>query len=716
MKLETPLDIKTILKSPNLAELISANDLATIGNDCLQGFRVDADSRAEWERKTKLSMDLALQVSEQKTFPWSGASNVKFPLVTIAAMQFHARAYPTLIPNSDIVKCKVLGEDKNGLNAARAKRIANHMSFQILEEDEDWEEEMDKSLLHQAIVGCSFKKTYYSPSEGHNESQFVLAKDLYVDYYTTSFEYAQRVTQVLYFTENDLYERYYSGIFLDWNRESKPQQDNTSLLVEARDKSQGLTPPIDSVNTPYEILEQHCYLDLDGDGYKEPYIVYLRKDTGLVLRIVARFRKSAIEYSPRDNTRILRIKPDYYFTKYGFIPSPDGGFYDLGFGSLLGPLNESINTAINQLIDAGTLSNTAGGFLGRGVKFKSGDNQFKPFEWKRVDSTGDDLRKGVFALPVREPSQVLFNLLGLLIEYGNRIGMATDPQVGVSPGQNTPAETSRNTLMEGQRIFNAVFKRTYRSLKEEFRKLYNLNAIYLPDIVSYYSISSGESKKALAADYAESPKTIIPAADPNMISDTMKQQQAIMLKTAASQTPGYDTYQVEKRFLEALQVSDIDTVFPDPKGENAIKQAPHPKIVVETMKVQIRQLELQLKTKLEQARLYQEFELSKTKMQELEARAIKQKAEARGIDATTQIEAIRASILATKTQQEGLLKAIEVLQGLDKGFNEGSEQARTVIQSELDAGGMGGMEEPSSNQPVPEIPEGGEGNPTGGMV
>lgn len=715
MNLETTLPLKTLLESANIAEYLTNSDLAKIGSECSDGFENDKNSRAEWERKTKLSMELALQVSEQKTFPWSGASNVKFPLVTIAAMQFHARAYPTLIPNNGIVKCRVIGDDPNGVEAARANRISSHMSFQILEEDEDWEEEMDKSLLHQAIVGCSFKKTYYSPQEGHNESQFVLAKDLYVSYYTTSLEYAQRVTQVLYFNENDLYERFYSGLFLDWNRSSKPQSDGEDVLEESRDNSQGLTRPPYDTTTPYEILEQHCFIDLDGDGYREPYIVYLRKDTGLVLRIVARFFEESITYSPKDKKRILRIEPEQYYTKYGFIPSPDGGFYDLGFGSLLGPLNESINTAINQLIDAGTLSNTAGGFLGRGVKFKSGDNQFKPFEWKRVDSTGDDLRKGVFALPVREPSDVLFKLLGLLIDYGNRIGMATDPQVGVNPGQNTPAETSRNSLQEGQRIFNAVFKRTYRSLKEEFRKLYRLNSLYLPDEVSYYAISTGGNQKALAADYAQSPKTIVPAADPNMISDSMKQQQAMMLKAAAAQTPGYDMYQVERKFLESIQIQDIEKVFPDPKGENAIPQQPHPKIVVESMKIQVRQLELQLKTKIEQARLFQEFELTKAKMEELESRAQKQLSESKGIDATTEIESIKAAILAVKTQQEGLLKAIEVLAGLDKGFNEGRQQASTVLQSELDQGGMGGMAQPSSNDAVPPLSSGGEAGATGAM-
>jgi len=632
----------------------------------------------------KLALDLALQVTEQKSFPWSGASSVKFPLVTIAAMQYHARAYPALIPAPDIVKCRIIGDDPDGLKAMRAQRVSEHMSFQILEEDETWEEWMDKALLHQAIVGTAFKKTYFDPSLQHNVSELVLTKDLYVPYFTSSFAKASRVTQVLYMSENDLYERFHKGIFLDWNKNIAPSEIDTSILEEAKAKSQGLVRPPFDPSQPYRILEQHRYLDLDGDGYKEPYIVYLREDTKVVLRIVARFNSTAIK---KLNDRIIHITPDYYFTKYSFIPSPDGGFYDLGFGALLSPLNESINTLINQLVDAGTLSNTAGGFLGRGVKFKSGETSFRPFEWKRVDSTGDDLRKGVFPLPVREPSQVLFSLLGMLIDYGERIGMAVDPLFGKNPGQNTPAETSRTMVQEGQRVFTAIFKRTYRSLKEEFRKWYDLNAIFLDDQQEYYSLSTGAAKKVLKQDYISSPKDIIPAADPNMVSDETRIMQAGMLKQAAMNTPGYNKYEVEKKYLAALRISDIEKIFPDPKGPNAIPPQPHPKIIIESMKTQVKQLDIQLKSKLAQAKLLNEVELTRAKINELTAKAEKERAEAKGVETGPQIAAIEAAIGAAKSHQDGLLKALEILSSLEKDTQQIGQQ-----QSGGNTGGMGPME------------------------
>lgn len=699
MKLEARLELKDIVKMVNIAEHLSEEDLAKIGHDVHDGFEADKSSRSQWEEKTKYSLDLALQVMEEKTFPWQGASNVKFPLVTIAAMQYHARAYPSLIGSTDIVKCRVVGDDPSNSKAERAERVAGHMSFQILEEDETWEEEMDKALLHQAIVGCSFKKTYFDSGCGHNVSEHILAKDLYVSYYTRHIHKAPRITQMLYLFENDMYERYNGGIYLDWNKDHQPEDKGTDTLSTARDKAQGLSIPPHDDTMPYSVLEQHTFYDLDGDGYKEPYIVTVREDTKTVLRIAARFKTPSIKYSKKFKGSIELIEPDHYFTKYTFIPSPDGGFYDLGFGVLLGPLNGSINTSINQLIDAGTLSVTAGGFLGRGVKFRSGDNSFKPFEWKRVEGSGDDLKKGIFPLPVREPSNVLFQLLSLLIDYGERIGMAVDPLVGKNPGQNTPAETSRSMVQEGQRVFNAVFKRTYRGMKEEFRKWYNLNSIFLEDQVSYFSISAGQNKVVLRQDYSEEPKDIIPAADPNMVSDEHKLMQAQMLREAASgpaATPGYNKYEVEKKYLQALRVSDIEKVFPDPKGKNAVPPVPNPKVVVESMKLQIKELDIKLKYKLAQAKLLQEADVNRAKIAELEAKATKELAEAKGVDVGNQLEAIKQSIEIAKHQQDGIMKAMDILTSLEKEtMNNGNTE-----------GGMGGMAQPPGDGGSSQVSQG----------
>ena len=657
MNLDTQLNLDKIVSEPNIATLLSKKDLVAVGHSVVKDFEADLMSRTDWEKRTEESMKLALQVVEAKSFPWPNASNIKFPLITIAALQFHARAYPALISGDRVVKCRIMGEDQTGEKTARSLRIENHMSFQVLEEDEDWEAETDKVLITQPIIGCAFKKSFFDPIKGHNVSENVLAKDLVVNYWTKSLDTAPRVTQILYFSSNDVYERVARGLWCELNNEltSTPLGDN---LKSAQDKAQGMSmPESKDESTPYEILEQHCLIDFDHDGYKEPYIVYVRRDTKQVLRIVARFFSNSISYKGK---KVLSITPERYFTKYPFIPSPDGGFYDLGFGVLLGPLNESINTIVNQLVDAGTMANTAGGFFSRGIKIRGGNYSFAPLEWKHVDSTGDDLRKGIMPLPVREPSQVLFTLLNLLINYGERIGGSVDVLSGVSPGQNTPAETSRNSVEQGMKIFSGIFKRTYRSLKDEFKKLYRLNQLYLDAEVSFDMDGMGPNK-VLWEDYQSPSRDIIPAADPNIVSDSARMQQAALIADRAMKVPGYNKYEVEKIFLRALKIPGIEQIFPDPKGPNAVPPPVNPKVQIEQMKIQAEQAQSQLDFKLGLMQLMQKAEEAQGKIALMEAQATLALSEAKGVETGHQIAAINLQIAAEKHRRDGVLSAIQVM-------------------------------------------------------
>ena len=666
MELNTEFDLDKIVEMPNIAEAMEEQDLYTVGYHVWKGFEADKESRSAWEKRTEESMKLALQVAEAKSFPWPGASNVKFPLVTIAALQFHARSYPVLINGETPVQCRVIGDDPTGQKDARAHRVSQHMSYQILEEDLNWEAEMDRVLISQPIVGCAFKKSYFDPILKHNVSENILAKDFVVNYWTKDLATSPRVTQIQYMSRNDIYERVARGLFVKMT-EIMPAAVPQSNLTLAQNKAQGMQAP-DSIDesTPYEILEQHTYIDLDGDGYAEPYIVWMRRDTKQILRIVARYFTTSIERDDKGN--VLRITPETYFTKFPFIPSPDGGFYDLGFGSLLGPLNQSIDTILNQLIDCGTMANTAGGFLSRGIKLRGGNYNFAPLEWKHVDTTGDDLRKGIVPLPVREPSQVLFTLLNLLINYGERIGGSVDILSGQNPGQNTAAETTRTMAEQGMKIFSGIFKRTYRSLKDEFRKLYRLNQLYLEGVEDYNS-DTGQNFIA-AEDYSGPVSDVRPSADPNIVSDTQRIQQASALLQLASTTPGMNMYEVQKNYLKAMKVSNIDQVLPDPKGPNAIKPGPSEKVQIEQMRSQIKQMDMELQTKLAAIKLAQNAELQQAKIHKLEAEAILAVEQAGGVQTGHEIAMIDAQIGAARAKQEGIQDSLKTVMALEKHMND----------------------------------------------
>ena len=681
MELDVKLNINKLINSPNIVDLLDERDLTTIGFRVINEFNLDKESRIQWEKRVENAMKLALQVSEAKSFPWTNASNIKFPLVTIAALQFHSRAYPALIPSDQVVKVdhdastnpdpRVVKEIED-----RNTRVEKHMSYQLLRQDDNWESEMDKVLITVPIVGCAFKKTYWDFNEDHPVSENVLAKDFVVSYWTKNLKDCNRQSHILYLSANDVLSRQRRGIWCE-DFKLRPQQTiQEDDLSQAQDQAQGVYQPQSDPGTPFEFIEQHRWEDLDGDGFKEPYIITVHKDTRKVVRIVANYFDSSIKRNNKGE--ILTIKPESYFTKYSFIPSPDGGFYDIGFGILLGPLNESINTIINQLVDAGTMANTAGGFLSRGIKIRGGNYNFAPMEWKHVDSTGEDLAKGIYPLPVREPSNVLYTLLTTLVNYGERIVGSTDIMVGENVGQNTPAETSRTMAEQGMKVFAGIFKRIYRGLNEEVRKVYRLNQLYLPEQVNF------AGGAVLASDYQNDSTDLRPAADPHVVSDVQRIMQAETLKQTALMVPGFNVYKVMHRYLEALKIPNIEEVLPDPAGPNAIQSGPDVKVQVEQIKAQERKLSLETKFKLGVMKLQQEAELNKAKILKMEADAAKSLEEAGGVKAGHDIAMLQTKLGAAKAHQEGIMKSIELMMKATEGAVEYDNNATGIL-------GMGGQ-------------------------
>ena len=690
MQLDVKLNINTLLSSPNIAEMLDQRALTTIGERVASEYETDKLSRSVWEERVEEAMKLALQVAEAKSFPWSGASNVKFPLITIAALQFHSRAYPALVPNGELVKidhdiASEVDPEEQAKNQARNKRVQKHMSYQLLKQDDCWESEMDKVLITVPIVGCAFKKTYWDFNEDHPKSENILAKDFVVSYWTKNLKDCNRQTHVLYLSTNDVISRQRRGLWLDVNL-GKPIIEPADNLQIAQDKQQGTQENVADTGTPFEFLEQHRWEDLDGDGFKEPYIITVHKPTKKVVRIVANYFESSIKRNIKDE--IISIKPESYFTKYSFIPSPDGGYYDIGFGILLGPLNESINTIINQLIDTGTMSNTAGGFLSRGIKVRGGNYNFAPLEWKHVDSTGEDLAKGIYPLPVREPSQVLYTLLTTLVNYGERIVGSTDIMVGENVGQNTPATTSQTMVDQGMKVFSGIFKRIYRALNEEIRKIYRLNQLYLSEEYRF------SGNVVLATDYQDSAVDLRPAADVQIVSDTQRVMQAEALKATALSVPGFNIYNVMKRYLEALKVPNIEEILPDPLGPNALPSVPDVKVQVEQIKAQERKLSLDTKFKLGILKLQNEAEINKAKILKLEAEAAKAYEEAGGVQAGHDIAMLQTQLGAAKAHQDGILKSIDMLMKATEG----------AIEYDNNKPGVSGLGGESSDQGTQEVP------------
>lgn len=622
------MDYNQAIESVNIADKLGEDKLTEIGEQCHKGFEADLKSRSAWEDKLEEWTKLALQVREEKTYPWPKASNVKYPLLSTAAMQFAARAYPSLVPSDGrVVKCKKFGADPTGEKQSRSDRLGSFLSYQVIEEMDDWEEEMDRLLMILPIIGCVFKKTYFDPIKEKPCSTLVYPKDFVINYWTKSIETSPRYTQIYRMDKNRVQERINAKLYLNTDL-GDPTLDSTVSDISTDPNE--MRPNEEDETTPYIILEQHTWLDLDDDGYAEPYVVTFERNSKKVLRIVARFTVDSVKLDNKG--KVLRIEPVQYYTKYGFVPNPEGGFYDIGFGLLLGSINESVNTIVNQLVDAGSLSNLQSGFLAKGLRLKLGESRFQPGEWKFVNATGDDLKKSIFPLPVREPSNVLFQLLELLITSGKELASVAEIFVGKMPGQNTPATTTQSSIEQGMKLFTAVFKRVFRSLTAEFRKLYLLDKAHY-DRQKYTEFADDPRAQQ---DFDGDVKDIVPAADPAATTDSEKQNKVQMLMGVV-QMGTINPQEATKRFLEANSIPDIEPLMqvppppPDPKAQEMqmkmqMEQQKHQMdMQAKQLELQIEQQKAQIEMQVEQAKL--EIEKERLKLEQVKLQIEVQKAQ-----------------------------------------------------------------------------------------
>ena len=596
-------NLDSLLSTVNIAEKLDKETLEAMGTEVYEGYLLDCQSKSNWDSMVDEWVKLAAQVKEPRSWPWQNAANVKFPLLSTAAMQFAARAYPSLVPaDGKVVNMRVIGVDPQGQKALKAEKLAKHMNYQLLVDMKDWEEEMDRLLIQLPIVGCLFKKTYFDSITKKNVSRLLGPKDLVVNYWAPSLEAAHRKTEIIPMTKNQVQSYKNAELFLDIDL---PDPRNAPIVPDKTDVHQGAMPARPDATTPYVLLEQHTYWDLDDDGYAEPYIITIEEQSKKVLRVVARWDSDGIITNA--DGEIICMEPVEYYTKYGFIPNPDGGFYDIGFGHLMGPLNEAANSIINQMIDAGTLSNLQSGFIGKGLRLKPGETRLSPGEWRQVNATGDDIKKQIFPLPAKEPSSVLFELLGLIIQSSKELASVAEIFVGKMPGQNTPATTTMATIEQGMKVFTAIYKRVYRSQSKEFKHLFRLNGLHQENIDRAQHILD---EPISPEDYDNKSYDVCPTADPTAVSSTQKLLKAQGLMEVMP-LGTVNVMEVTKRILEAQEQPNIEALMqqqqlpPDPKVQatqmkaQADQQSNAQKMQMEKEKHQLdmamKQFEMQMK-------------------------------------------------------------------------------------------------------------------------
>lgn len=550
-----------LIESTNIVEDIEPDELERISNKVVEEYELDVASREQWMDRNEKAMKVAMQVAQEKSYPWPKSANVQFPLMTDAAIQFNARAYPAIVTEQAMVKSKINGANIEA-KKPRADRMTSYMSHQLRDEMTEWVEETDRLLIILPIEGCAFRKTYRDETLQRPCSDMIRAQDLVVNYWAQSMDRAPRITHRYELYPNEIEEQIRAGLFVEFKYDQATEdEDGTENASDNPDTKQN-----DSA-APHLFLEQHRLLDLDEDGYEEPYIVTVHKASKKVVRIVARYTMEGVSMT-EDFSEVVKITPDQYFTKYDFIPNPEGGIYGVGFGWLLYPLNEAINSSLNMMLDAGHLQNVGGGFIGSGIRMKSGRLKMMIGEYKQVDVKGGSLRDNIYHMQHQGPSAVLFSLLGMLVDSAKGVASVKDVLTGDAP-TNAPVTTTLAIIEQGQKVYTGIFKRIHRSLKQEYAKLRKINQESSSEplfLEQYAKFQDAEiDPRELAADFQDDDIDITPVSDPSAASDAQ-----IMMKAQAllpfSQDPEFDSKAIKTRYLEALKIEDIDDLWAKNRG------------------------------------------------------------------------------------------------------------------------------------------------------
>jgi len=546
----------------NLAEFLPDDVLGQLGSDLSQKYMDYQMGRKDWERTYTTGLDLLGFKYDMRTEPFQGASGATHPVLAEAVTQFQALAYKELLPADGPVRTAVIGAP-NPEKQQQAQRVKDFMNYELMEKMKDYEPDFDQMLFYLPLAGSAFKKVYYDELEGEPTSKFVPADDLIVPYTATSLEDAEAIIHRVKVSKNELRKQQVAGFYRDIELGQPRNVENDVEKKERELEGQRKTQDDDV----YTLLECHINLDLEGfedtdeegepSGIKIPYIVTVEEATRNVLAIKRNYEIG----DPKKN------KIDY-FVHFKFLPGL--GFYGFGLIHMIGGLSRTATAALRQLLDAGTLSNLPAGFKMRGIRIRDDAQSIQPGEFRDVDAPGGNLKDSFMMLPFKEPSATLLNLMGIVVQAGQRFASIADLQVG-DGNQQAAVGTTVALLERGSRTMSAVHKRIYSSLKSEFRLLARVFKLYLPPEYPYDIV--GGQRMIKQADFDDR-VDILPVADPNIFSQTQRISLAqTELQLATSNPQIHNLYQAYRNMYEALGVKDIDTLLIKPQPPQPLDPA-----------------------------------------------------------------------------------------------------------------------------------------------
>jgi hypothetical protein len=544
----------------NLVDFINQNTLEKISNDLLDSIQSDKESRSEWEKTYTDGLKyLGMKFDDTRSQPFEGSSGVVHPILAEAVTQFQAQAYKEMLPAKGPVKTEIVGA-RTIQTEDQAERVQEFMNYYIMNEMDEYDPELDQMLFYLPLAGSCFKKVYFDFVLNRAVAKFIAPEDLIVPYEATDISSAERITHSISMSANEIKKQQVTGFYANVDIGSGSYTDDMDDISEAIDDIQGISPSYKE-NRNRTVYEVHTVLDIEGfedldqqgmpTGLKLPYIVTIEEDSQKILSIRRNYRENDL----------LKNKINY-FVQYKFLPGL--GFYGLGLSHMIGGLSKASTSILRQLIDAGTLANLPAGFKARGMRIRDEDDPLQPGEFRDIDTTGGSLRENLIPLPIKEPSNVLMQLLGILVDSGKRFAAIADMNVG-DMNQAMPVGTTVALLERGTKVMSAIHKRLHYAQRIEFGLLAKVFSEYLPPVYNYQVGSGPQEVKQIDFDDRVD---IIPVSDPNIFSQsqrvTLAQELLQMVQSNPEIHGPMGIYEAYKRMYAALGVDNVDSLLQPP--------------------------------------------------------------------------------------------------------------------------------------------------------
>ena len=544
----------------NLVDFIDENTLEKISNDLLDAIQTDKQSRSEWEKTYTDGLKyLGMKFDETRSQPFEGSSGVVHPILAEAVTQFQAQAYKEMLPAKGPVKTEIVGA-RTIDTENQAERVQEFMNYYIMNEMDEYDPELDQMLFYLPLAGSCFKKVYFDFVLNRAVAKFVAPEDLIVPYEAADISSAERITHSISMSANEIKKQQVTGFYANVDIGSGSYSEDMDEISEAIDDIQGISPSYKE-NRNRTVYEVHTVLDIEGfedldqqnmpTGLKLPYIVTIEEDSQKILSIRRNYKQNDL----------LKNKINY-FVQYKFLPGL--GFYGLGLSHMIGGLSKASTSILRQLIDAGTLANLPAGFKARGMRIRDEDDPLQPGEFRDIDTTGGSLRENLIPLPIKEPSNVLMQLLGILVDSGKRFAAIADMNVG-DMNQAMPVGTTVALLERGTKVMSAIHKRLHYAQRIEFGLLAKVFGEYLPPVYNYQVGSGAQEVKQIDFDDRVD---IIPVSDPNIFSQsqrvTLAQELLQMVQSNPEIHGPMGIYEAYKRMYAALGVDNVDSLLQPP--------------------------------------------------------------------------------------------------------------------------------------------------------